>query len=360
MRVERHGSPPDLQAAFKGMVQRQLCGRALDDYNLGSEGKFPDFACFRNILLIEMKHLETEQNDRVNEVLETKIDSGERPYFLGSRDAQLVIDTISNRETVKSAIVSKLARTIEGLLSKANQQFASYRSRHPRKNSVSICVILNSKLREFSPETVLYAIDRKMKQKREGRRFPEIDAVLYFSEKHYKLLPDGRIGFATGIYETEAIALMPWKTQFVDRVVEAWSQARTGAPAVHQMTASAYQVIEDIPVQLKRYEAWQLEYQRRPYLSAVSVGRLKVLFNRSVAQNGMAFLKGSWPKPLKEEISAQLRFFTHVVEETNRRGVDLRSFAPHLLTPEERVEVYAGLPQELAEKLTGDGDSAPA
>lgn len=363
MRFERHGGPPDLQTAFKRFVEHQLGGRALDDDQdkEAAEGKFPDFACFRDVVLLEMKHLETDQHDRVNQVLRTVIDPAEMPHFFGSRDAQRIIDSVSNGEAVKSAIASKLSRTIEGLLRQANRQFCDYRARHPRKNTVSICVILNASLMEFSPNTVLYAIERKMTPGGDkAQRFPEIDAVLYHSAKHYKVLPDGRVGFAVGIYETPSVEMQPWKVQFIDRIVEAWSEMTTGAPAVHQTTNDGYAVVDDIPKELKRYEAWQLEYQRKPYLSTVTDQRLKVLFNRCFAQTSLAFVKGSWPKPPKEHTAEGMRTFSHLTEEINRRGLDIRQFDPHLLTPEEKAEVYAGLPAELVELMYGPDGAAPA
>jgi len=178
MRVERRGGPPDLQAAFKLFVRDHLKGRALDgDKDVeAAAGRFPDFACFRDLLLIEMKHLEADQGDRINEIFQTKVNKDEMPYFYASRDGQHIIDKVINGEEIKSLIATKLSRTIERVLSSANDQFASYRLRHPRKNSVSLCVILNSTLREFSPDLVNHALFRKMKKDKVGTlRFPRID-----------------------------------------------------------------------------------------------------------------------------------------------------------------------------------------
>jgi hypothetical protein len=165
MRFERHGGPPDLQSAFTTLITSHLRGRVLDDNQVkeAAEGEFPDFACFRDLVLIEMKHLETDQHDRINEVLDAKIDPAEKPFFYGRREAHFVTNSVSNGAAINAAIGSKLGRTIETLLSKANRQFESYRSRHPQKNSVGICVILNSTLREWSPDVVIHAIHGKMK-----------------------------------------------------------------------------------------------------------------------------------------------------------------------------------------------------
>lgn len=94
MRFERHGGPPDLEAAFKVFVVEKLRGRALDDNwdQESARGQFPDFACFGDLVLIEMKHLEADQSDRLNDVLRQKIDPAELPFFYGARDANLIMD----------------------------------------------------------------------------------------------------------------------------------------------------------------------------------------------------------------------------------------------------------------------------
>jgi hypothetical protein len=325
MRVERRGGPPDLQAAFKSFILTSLLGRALDDNQAkeAAEGQFPDFTCFRNLVLIEMKHLETDQHDRINKLIEAKIDPAEKPIFYGSREARFVTDAVSNGAAINAAIASKLGRTIETILSKANRQFASYRSRHPRKNSVSVCVILNSILREYTPDVVIHAVHGKMKTSQSGEpRFPEIDAVLYISEKHFQVLPDGRMAYGLAIYEAAGAINQPWKTQFVDRIVDAWSRMRTGDSAVDGRDLYGFETVHDIPASVKGYEAWQLEYQRDPYMSSLTVERLRMLFHRMIAVNSLTFIKGNWPKPPQQEVADGMRIFQHIIEETNRHRGD--------------------------------------
>lgn len=354
MHFERHGEPPDLQSAFKRLITSRLRGRLLDDDQVkeAAQGEFPDFACFRDLVLVEMKHLETDQHDRINNVIDANIDPAEKPFFYGSRAAHFITDAVSNGTAINEAIGAKLGRTIEALLSKANRQFRSYRSRHPKKNSVGICVVLNSTLREWSPDVVVHAIHRKMKISGNNEpRFPNIDAVLYISEKHIRKLPDGRPAHGLVIYEARGALDHPWKMQFVDYIVEAWSRMRTGGSVLESEDRN-FETIEDIPRSMSRPEVWQLEYRRDPYLQTLSIERLRAMFHRTIAVNSLAFLRGSWPKPPEEEIGEGMRMFTHIIEETNRRGIDLRMFDQRLLTPEEKVQVFLGLPEELVNILS--------
>jgi hypothetical protein len=88
MRFERKGGPPDLEAAFTNLIVTQLRGRALDDNRIleAAEGQFPDFSCFRGILLVEMKHLESDQQERINEVgheADARVSERNRPILSG-------------------------------------------------------------------------------------------------------------------------------------------------------------------------------------------------------------------------------------------------------------------------------------
>jgi hypothetical protein len=355
MRIERRGGPPDMEAAFTKFVRTTLKGRALDDNqdHEAAQGRFPDFACFRDLLLIEMKHLETGQHDRLNDVLNRMVDPDEMPVFYGSIDIQHILDRISNSDKVKAALASKLSRTIETQLSSANGQFADYRRRHPRKNSVAICVILNSQQREFTPEIVLRAVHGKMKKPASGAsRFPQIDAVLYISEKHYTLLANGRMALPIGIFEADGAIMHPWKVTVIDLVKEKWSERRTGCAAVDGNLADSFDAIDDIPKTLPLHEQWRLEYRREPYMRNLPDNMLKVMFNRCVAVASLAFLKGSWPKPAKEETANSMRTFTHLIEEINDRGLDMRNLSIRSLSSEEREQVYRGLPKELVDTLS--------
>jgi len=352
-RAERKGGPPDLERAFKYFVEKMLRGRSLDDAKdkEAKQGKFPDFGCFRDILLIEMKHFEADQRDRLNETYHSKVNAEEQPIFYGSRPIDF--SKLSNGEEIKGAMVDKLAQTVQTHLRKANSQFRDYRSRNPRKNAVNVCVFLNSQLDEFSPEVVLHSIHRKMKASGDGPRYPYIDAVIYISEKHFQILADGRMAFAVSIYEGWGTIVAPWKDGFVNRLVEAWSHFRSGGgPIPGEYGGPGFSAIEDIPDEMARSDGWRLAYKRDPYLRGISKQRLIVYFNRCVALNSRAFIKGDWPKPPHAEIALGMQRFTEVLEEINARGMDMRAFNYSALSVEELVEVHRDLPAELVEMLS--------
>lgn len=359
MRLERRGGPPDLQLAFQRLIA-QIGGHAYDDNRNeeAAEGEFPDFSCFNDILLIEMKHLETDQSERINDVLDQMISPDDRQVFFGSREIHFITAAAANGTEIEAAITSKLNRSIETILRKANSQFRSYRSRHPRKNSVCLCVILNSTLPEHSPEIVARAIHGKLKPNGRGeQRFSSIDCILYISEKHFSVLPEKGAAFAVIVYECLGAVNNPWKIQFIDRIVDSWSSARTGRTTFAEgLSTSDFSAVSDIPDAMKRYEQWQVEYRRDPYMATISKDMLREIWNRTLAVGSVYMLKGDWPKPSLTEFQESMRMLQHLIEETNRRGIDIRDLDKKLLSPVQLQRVYRGLPATLVSLLSGNGD----
>jgi hypothetical protein len=351
MRVERRGGPPDLQSAFEHFVVHYLKGRLLDDRKNEEAklGKFPDFACFRDLVLIEMKHLESQQNERVDDTYKNKVLPDEEPIFYGAR--RVDFDKLSNGEEIRSAILNKLSQTIETQLRKANRQFGDYRTRNPRKNSLSVCLLLNSQINEFSPDVVMHSVHRKMKPISDGIRFPHIDAVIYISEKHFQKLADGRIAFAIvtviGVPAVEQF----WKMELVELLAQKWSAFRTGGAPVSG-SADQFEAVDDIPDSMSRSEAWKMAYRRNPYLRKKTDQQLKVHFHRCVALTSLAFVKGNWPKPNHDQTDGRMKLFSDAIDEINSRGLDMRQFDPTTLSDKERLEVYADLPEELVKILS--------
>lgn len=359
-RFERRGGPPDLPVVFADFVLKVLRGRSLDDqFDIESaDGEFPDFGLYRDLVLIEMKHLEQEQQDRVQSVLEEKALKDEMPIIFGAASITIDKETFSNADEILQAIMTKLARSVESVLSKANRQFRGYRERHPRKNAVNICLIVNSKIPEFTPELVAKAVHSKMKAREDGaQRFESIDVVLYISEKHFTPLPGGRAAYPVMIYEGMGAIENKWKMELVNRIVHAWSLHRTGTPMEATLDMNAFAPVEDVPDSMSRSEAWLLEYARRPYLRDLSVEQLRVEFQRAMAINSLTFLIGSWEKPPQRFTAEGLRHFQHVIAELGRRALDVREMAAEKLTDRERKVVFQGLPGELVEQLSGNRSS---
>lgn len=183
-----------------------------------------------------------------------------------------------------------------------------------------------------------------------GLRFPDIDAVVYISEKHAQKLPDGRIAFAIAQILCAPAIEQRWKMPVVERILQSWSEFRTGGGAVSGRP-DQFESVVDVPPKMPRHQVWKLAYRRKPYLRPLTDRQLMVHFHRCVGFSAL-LSHGNWPMPSMEEHLGCVREFGDAVEEINHRGIDLRQFAPEGLTSQERAQAYAGLPQELIEMLS--------
>jgi hypothetical protein len=337
-RVERSGPKPDLEALFTRFVREQLSGVVLDDQadQLSADGKFPDFACLRDLVLLEMKHLQESQHDKVQQTFKQTAKPEEVPLFFGQMTSDRVLPHLSNADQVTRAISNKVSRTIENLIRTANRQFRNWEANHSRSHRVRICMILNSDILEFSPSLVGWAISRALSLKSDRQqpyRFPYVDGVIYISEKHFTPLPDGRIAHAIGVFVLDTAQASDWKQATMTYITDRWSRWRTGTDPIAAPLGTEFDVVEDIPPRMKRYQAWELHYRRRPYLRHLPEEQLRALFYRLVLNLPSALAKGDPIKPSKEAME-NIERFSHVMEEVRHRGIDLRTWP---LTDTERA-----------------------
>lgn len=351
MLFERKGGAPNLEKDFAWFVKNHLHGRSLDDNRdaEAAQGKFPDFSCLRGLLLLEMKALKEDQGDRVNEVFDKLADPTEKPVFYGKRDSSKILGSLSNGKEIEQKVFDKLTSTISNHLSKADKQFANYRLRTKRKNSVTICVILNSTVMEFSPQTVAAVIQRKMNviPKAGLPKYYNIDAVVYISEKHVTKLDDNRNAFALVVFHAAGAVEQPWKMQLIDYFAKKWSEERTEGE-FEGTIKQPFTAVEDVPDRISRGDAVRLAYKRNPYMRHLTDAELRVCWNRSVALSILSFVKGDWEPLADEERIANTDLYSCLNEELNFRGIDLRSMSFQLLTPEQQAEALRGLPSQIA------------
>ena len=295
-----------------------------------------------------MKTLKDDQGDRVNDVFDKLANPAEKPMFYGTRDGSKILSALSNGKEIEQRVFDKLTNTITNHLSKANKQFADYRQRVKRKNTVTICVILNSTVTEFSPQTVAAAIQRKMNVKpKDGLpKYYDIDAVVYISEKHIVKLSDNRNAFALVVFHAAGAMDQPWKTQLIDHFTKKWSDERTEGVFDGRIN-EPFAVVEDIPDRMTRSDSVRLAYRRNPYMRNLSDADLRVRWNRCAALSALSFVKGDWEPLGQNEKIANTNEFTCLNEEINFRGLDLRTMSFHHLTPEEKAKVLFGLPPDI-------------
>ncbi|OKH90203.1 hypothetical protein [Thalassospira sp. TSL5-1] len=356
MRVERNSSPNDMSETFSQFVTKRLKGISLDaNFNEEAKhGKFPDFTCFNGLALLEVKQLKSDQNERLNETIENNESIDNKINFYGKRSFETSFKDGPEKEEIRRQLHNKLSRTIEDHLRKAKEQLKNYSKRNPRKNRVNICIFLNNSIGVFTPDLFASCIDRKMNHKsKDSTRYNSIDYVIYISEKHY-IHEEQKFRLTIWSYTNVEATNNPWKDQVIEKIITEWTQFR-GAPI--SLQTESLQSIEnseeiiDIPKKMTRSEQWAIEYQRYPYLSEESIDNIRIIFHRTLLCTYISIIKGKWKKPTKEQQITYLRNFSHVIEEINRRGLDMNDMNKNLLSEQEITRISKGIPQDLIDLI---------
>jgi hypothetical protein len=141
-----------------------------------------------------------------------------------------------------------------------------------------------------------------------------------------------------------------WKMELIERIMQSWSEFRTGGAALSRR-ADQFESVIDVPPTMARHEVWKLAYRRKPYLRGLTNQQLKIHFHRCVGLCAL-LMNGGWVKPSQEQHLVYIRQFGDAIEELNHRQIDLRQLSHRDLSGPERAEAYAGLPKELIEMLS--------
>lgn len=84
--------------------------------------------------------------------------------------------------------------------------------------------------------------------------------------------------------------------------------------------------IDHLPDKFSRQELWELEYRRRPYMASWSDEKVRDHWDEVLLLSLLAFTKGSPVVVMKPAIHQNIQRFTHLLQETGRRGLPITYF----------------------------------
>lgn len=326
MRVERSGAIEPLTPRIAEFIEKRLNGRSLDED--GDVDKRPDYECFKGLLAIEIKSLETDPTDRLENALAPEKDDPNWPIFFGEWAANKVLEHFPNSEQLNKKLVDRLGRALVTHLKKANDQLANYTKNSKRRNLVRLLVILNEDHAEYAPDAVAYIIQRELRRKRDDGtyRYCDIDAVVFLSDRHVAAL--GKIPALPIIAMLGANCDMhPWKEDIVQIFAKRWATWNNApvfskdANAVHDFVAA-----EHIPDKVPQHEKWRLDYRRRPYMKSWKDEDLRSLWDHVLL---LSLLFGHRETPKKIPLDGYMQTierFSHLQVEVAERGLSLEYF----------------------------------
>jgi len=309
-----------------------------------------DYSCLKDILVVELKTLEGDGTERVENFNDELRSRADYPAFYGEVPVESLLKNLSDPETVRHKLTDRVGRAIVSHLRKANKQLAAHAQQFPRKNLVRLAVIVNEDHPLYEPNVVMFIVQRAL-AKQSGSKFvyENIDAVVFMTERHATNY-QGNITLPIVTVYGHGIEVDPWKGMFVRRFTEGW--AAWNGKSVHDNVAGAdqFEPIDHIPEQMKLNEFWRLEYRRNPYLNARTDDQIRSQFDESIVTSMLSMVKDSPIRPTQAQVTDNMRLFTHVLEEINRRGIPMRNLAYSL----ERALVAARrlrMPQQVLDWL---------
>lgn len=283
-----------------------------------------DYFGMNRRLVIEQKTITQDQAEKVQGIIEAYEDQPFYPQFYGTWDLEMVLSKFPNAEGVRTRIYNQVTRLLEGYLRDARSQIASTVSMFGLEESCGLLVILNDKIKILSPEIVVTRIRQRLGEKRkDGRwRFGNIPFVLFISETHlYKgTMP------CTFLIEGPLAEKYQHVRQFIDHVVEGWSQVN-GGEILHIEEPQSFEDFlerrEPLPEKITRAEARRIWYSRNRYMRDMSDDEVLKAAAKYIEETMPYFLVGG-PKLPPGELGEKTLIFSDYTLEFSYRGLELR------------------------------------
>jgi hypothetical protein len=330
MRIERKGSVAKLTPRLERFFVEALRGVLLDNVQ-HAEARKADYKCLGGLVVIELKTLEDDASERMDNLIGELRQRPDWPAFLGSASMHSVLKHVNEPEAVSRQLVDRVGRAIKRHIRKANKQLAAHEKAFPRKNTVRIMVLVNEDHETYDPETVAYIAHHLLSRREHGALlYPHIDAVIFLSERHAGYI-NRQITFPIVCIEGVAVENAVWKRNVTELFLTRWA-TWCGLPLYHSdMGAQEFATIDHIPEEVKRYEQWELDYKRNPYMRGFTNEQLRGRFDEMMCVSSLAFIKGSPLKPSNDAIMWSLSCMSHMTIEMNGRAIPVTQF---MLAPE--------------------------
>jgi hypothetical protein len=364
MRIERTGPVPPLTPRVERFIREALRGQSLDDPEKSAQVR-PDYSCLGGLVAIELKTLEDNGEERLENLLEQLRQRPDWPMFLGSAPLDSFIKNTDDPDGLGKKVMERIGRGITRPLQKANRQLQAHARDHPRKNLVKILVLVNEDHEGYDPQTVAYILWHAVRwEEPDGSpRFAHVDAIIYFTERHATIVQD-LVTFPITRVEGAGVYDAPWKSDVLEFIQHRWIQfCGYRELSVENPETMEFKTIDHIPDEAPRHERWRTDYRRKPYLNALTTEALRDEFDEIMLINTISMLKAPPIVIPKEQTMLGFERFTHVMMELADRAIPITQFdhdprrmiaAARRLGMPESVETWA-LEME-AEKAARDGE----
>jgi hypothetical protein len=156
-------------------------------------------------------------------------------------------------------------------------------------------------------------------------RYPHIDTVIFISERH-ATAHHGQIAFPVVCVDGYSMIKDPWKDNIIEMFTKRWAKWNDAELHHSDLQSQKFRAVDHIPEQMKRYELWQLEYKRRPYMASFTAEQLRERLDEIICVASLRFIKDSPLKPNDNTVQWSLSSMSHVTLEMGWRGIPITQF----------------------------------
>jgi hypothetical protein len=325
MRIERTGPVAKLTPRLERFFIEALGGQALDDVQHAGERK-ADFKCMRGLLAIELKTLEKDASERMDNLTDELREREDWPMFYGAVPMDAFLKNVKEPEAVRLRIFERIGRAIKNHIHKANKQLAAHEATFPRKNLVKIVVLANEDHEVYDPDTVAYTVQKLLRREENGAPlYPHIDAVIYLSERHAAPI-HGQVGFPIVFIEGSSSERAQWKRDVTELFLDRWSRWN-GIPAYSvDPKKKKFSTIEHVPEKMRRQELWELQYRRNPYMKDFTKEQIRDRFDEVICVTTLGSMKNSPLKPGRDAMMWSMEAMSHLMIEMGRKAFPITEF----------------------------------
>ncbi len=328
-------SDKNLEGRFKFFAKNLGGAECIDDLELTREqelAKKADYFFENRKFIVELKSLQTDSSEKIENILAPHRERPEFPVFFGEIEVHKVLQYLPDKEEINKKISDALTDSVEGVVEEANRQIRETKRTFALPDAGGLLIILNDAVDVLSPDLVVYRVRRALNKKTasDETRFPHVAAVMLINSAHYTQMTPTLKGLPILIIpgaqlDSEKVA------NFASSLSPRWS-AFEGQPffsiAPEDIPKLNYQRfsddVEDRPgSMIKRQDLWSLQYKQNPYLRPMDKESFLLYGAKVFERLSTSMIKGGPRIPVEERHELMERF-SHVMDEMGFRGIDMR------------------------------------
>ncbi|MGN6304195.1 MAG: hypothetical protein ACTHNH_05225 [Mesorhizobium sp.] len=325
MRIERTGPIPKLTPRLERFFIEALGGKSLDALQ-HPEARKADFQCLRGLLAIELKSLEEDGSERIDNLMNEMRKRPDWPLFLGAAPIDAIFKHLDQPDEARRKLTDRIGRAIKNHIHKANKQLGAHAQAVSRQNLMLMMVIANEDHEIYDPNLVGGIIQRHLLRRENGVLLhPHIDAVIFLSERHAAAVGE-QLTFAVMCIEAASVETDTWKGDVIELFLQRWAKWN-GQPLLHAEPESIkFEAVDHIPEQMARYEKWELDYKRNRYMQHFTRDQLRDRFDEVNCVSVLRFIKASPMKPPDQAVAWCMSSLSHIMLEMGWRAIPATEF----------------------------------